>query len=64
MSLSKQEEITLNKLLAKLDNEQRKKLFEKLDFEIKNTSIDVYAIEECPHCHSKHIIKKGRYKNR
>lgn len=60
MSLSKQEEIILNKLLAKLDNEQRKNLFQKLNFEIQNASNENFTIEECPYCHSKHIIKKGK----
>ena len=60
MSLSKQEEIIFNKLLAKLDNKQRKNLFEKLNFEIQNASNENLIIEECPYCHSKHIIKKGK----
>lgn len=56
MSLSKQEEIILNKLLAKLDSEQRKNLFEKLNFEIQNASDENFIIEECPYCHSKVIL--------
>ena len=64
MSLSKQEEIIFNRLLAKLDNNQRKDLFEKLNYEIQKASNENYIVEECPHCHSNHIIKKGKYKNR
>lgn len=60
MSLSKQEEIILNKLLAKLDKVQKQKLSERLNLEVKNIINNHYVIEECPYCHSKHIIKKGK----
>ena len=60
MSLSKQEEIILNKLLAKLDKDQKQKLSERLNLEVKNIINNDYVIEECPYCHSKHIIKKGK----
>ena len=59
MSLSKQEEIIFNRLLAKLDDNQKRILSERLNTEIKNIINNDYVIEECPYCHSKHIIKKG-----
>ena len=74
MGLNKDEMILLKQLLNNLDNSQKENLINELSNEIRtnkyrkiNLSIykkDKGIAEECPHCHSKHIIKKGKYKNR
>lgn len=62
MSLNKKELEIFNKLIKKLDDTQKSDLVKQLSIN-KNTNVNFYTIEECPHCHSKHIVKFGKYKN-
>ena len=74
MGINNKEMLLLEKLLNNLSDKQVINVINKLNkkvAKIKNTDITdrIYTsytldIEECPHCHSKHIIKKGKYDNK
>lgn len=73
MSLNKNQMIIFEQLLDNLDELQLEYLKNKVNnriIESKNTIVNNncnlipnIVVEECPHCHSKHIVKYGKYKN-
>lgn len=66
MGLNKSQLDLLKQLIGNLDDTQKENIANLLNAKnnnLKNTNNQIVVLEECPHCHSKHFVKFGKYKN-